>query len=476
MTLTTRLSLSFLAALAAVLVAFSATLYLLADRHLTRQLNDRLEAATNTLAAAAEVEPDGVEWEPHGRPMTLAPGAFGDELRWVITTDDGRVIDGSRQAGVNELLAEAERGFATGHRNPRRLDHDGQAWQVTRVRLAPDVPPHAPQKPGKHTALVLTVAVPLEPVHATLRTLAVALVSLTFGVLAVALVVSRAVCRRALAPVARMAAAARAMGAADLTDRLPDATAADELADLSRAFNGLLDRLGEAFARERRFAGEASHQLRTPLAALIGQVEVALRRDRDPEEYRRALGSVLDQAGRLRRVVESLLFLARSEADARLPGLERVDLATEVPMRLCVWAEHPRTADLTFEPVTEEVPAAIHPDLFGELLGALVDNALKYSEVGTPVVVRIGRDSHGVWLAVEDRGCGIAADEVPHLFRPFFRAEAARRRGVPGVGLGLAVAARIVAAFGGSIDVANGASCGIRVRVRLPRLPDDVSS
>ena len=471
MTLTTRLSLFFLGALAAVLVAFSAALYLLADRHLSRQLDDQLHAATRTLASAAEVEPEGVEWEPHSRPLALAPGAFGDKLRWTVATDDGRTIDRSPQAGADELLAEADKGFRSGHRNPRRIDHGGRAWQVTRVRLAPEVPPPDPLKPEKYAALVLTVAVPLDPVQGTLRTLAAALAGLTLAVLAVALVAGRAVCRRALAPVARMADAARAMGAADLTDRLPGATSADELADLARAFNGLLDRLGEAFERERRFAGEASHQLRTPLAALIGQVEVALRRDRQPDEYRRALGSVLDQAGRLRRVVEALLFLARSEADARLPGLERTDLAAWVPARLGAWADHPRAGDLTFEPLTDEVPAAIHPDLFGELLGALLDNALKYSAPGTPVAVRVGRDSQGVWVEVDDRGCGIAADEVPHLFRPFFRSEAARRLGVPGVGLGLAVAARVAAALGGSIAVESEVGRGTRVRVRLPAAP-----
>jgi signal transduction histidine kinase len=265
-----------------------------------------------------------------------------------------------------------------------------------------------------------------------------------------------------------MADTARSMGAADLTLRLPGSTAADELADLARAFNGLLERLAEAFERERRFAGEASHQLRTPLAALIGQVEVALRRDREPDEYRRALASVLDQAGRLRRVVEALLFLARSEADARLPGLERIDLAGWVPLRLRMWADDPRGADLVFEPPTAEVPATIHPDLFGELLDALIDNALKYSELGTPVTIRVGRDAQGVWMEVEDRGCGIAPDDLPHLFRPFFRSAVARKRGVAGVGLGLAVAARIAAALGGSIGVESEPGRGSRMKVRLP--------
>src|SRR5262249_38766848 len=278
--LTTRLSLFFLAALAVVLVAFSLTLYLLADVHLHRQLDDRLEAAARTLSSAAEVEPDGVEWEPGVRPLALSHGSFGDHLCWAVTTDEGRVIGRSKQPEAEELLAAA-RAAPGEYGRPHRLVHAGRAWRVIRLRLAPEPAPLPRQvRPEKLAALTLTVAVPLEPVQTTLRTLAAALTGLMLVVLVVALIAGRAVCRRAVAPVARMADAARSMGAADLHDRLPVPPSADELADLGTAFNGLLERLAEAFERERRFAGEASHQLRTPLAGLIGQVEVALRRDR----------------------------------------------------------------------------------------------------------------------------------------------------------------------------------------------------
>jgi heavy metal sensor kinase len=467
-TLTTRLSLFFLAALAAVLMTFSVALYLLADRHLHRQLDDRLTASAHTLASAAEVEPDGVEWESHNRPLAIAPGAFGEQLSWIVTDEAGQVIDRSTQPGVSELMAEADRGFHSGHRNPRRVNHAEHAWQVTRLRLEPDPPPTEPLRPGKHRALIVTAAVPLDPVHETLRTLAAALAGLTIAILAFALVASRAVCRRALAPVASMAGAARAMDVGDFTSRLPAPASSDELADLATAFNGLLDRLAAAFERERQFAGEASHQLRTPLAALIGQVEVALRRDREPTDYRRALAAVLDQAGRLRRVVEALLFLARSEADARLPGVERVDLAAWISAKLRTWHDHPRSGDLVFEPPSDEVVVRIHSDLFGELLDALLDNAFKYSEPDTPVALRIGRDPEGTWVEVADRGCGITPDDLPHLFRPFFRTDAARKQGVPGVGLGLAIAARIATVLGGSIRADSEPGRGSRFRVWLP--------
>ena len=389
---------------------------------------------------SARTESSG-SW-PRGR-TALAPGGFGDQLEWAVATDSGRIVDRSPQADLEALLTAADAAFRTGHRNPRRLDHAGRAWQIARVRVEPtassavkmDRPrPETPAQEVNYSALVLTVAVPLDPVLATLRTLAATLAVLTLVVLAAALLGARAVCRRALVPVSQMAVAARSMGAADLTSRLPTPSSADELADLGAAFNGLLDRLGEAFERERRFAGEASHQLRTPLAAVIGQVEVALRRERSPEEYRRVLDCVLSQAERLRRVSEALLFLARSEADAVLPGRERIELNAWIPERLRGWGDHPRAADLTFEPADEPIAVRVHSDLFGELLGVLLDNAFKYSRPGTPVGVRIGRTGANVWLVVEDRGDGIAADDRARLFRPFFRSESARRQGVAGGG------------------------------------------
>ena len=134
------------------------------------------------------------------------------------------------------------------------------------------------------------------------------------------------------------------MSAADLDRRLPLAGTGDELDDLSRAFNGLLDRVGESFERQRRFTGDASHQLRTPLTAMLGQAEVALRHDRDPAEYRRVLESVRGQAQHLRRIVEALLFLARADAEARRPELERIDLAAWAAEHLTTWAGHERAA------------------------------------------------------------------------------------------------------------------------------------
>jgi signal transduction histidine kinase len=271
-----------------------------------------------------------------------------------------------------------------------------------------------------------------------------------------------------------MAGAAGAMTAADLGRRLPDPGTGDELDELGRAFNALLERLHEAFVRlneayerQRRFAGDASHQLRTPLAALLGQVQIARRRDRSPEEYRRVLDLVQEEGARLHQIVETLLFLAQPERADLPTGV--VDLAAWVPDHLRRWSDHPRAPDLHAE-IAEDTPLGVraHPALLAQLLDNLLENACKYSDPGTPVAVRVWRERGSVALGVEDRGCGLTAEDLSHVFEPFFRAEQARRASRSGVGLGLAVARRITATFGGKLDVQSEPGVGSLFVVRLP--------
>jgi signal transduction histidine kinase len=464
-TLTARLLLFSLVTLGLVLGGFSAAVWLLARGYLHRQADDRLEAAANTLVAACEVGPEGVEWEPRERSLVVGAGPVGEPIAWLVQDDRGNLLDRSAGPGSDSLTTAS----ATRPADPGGWRGDG--WHVRRGRL--DAPPAAgptrPLEPGevRHPAVVVTVGTPLEPVSAALGRLAAVLAGLSIGVWVAALAGGRWVCRRALRPLTAMADAARAMPADGPGGRLPVGPATDELADLGRAFNDLLDRLGESHERQRRFAGEASHQLRTPLTALLGQVEVALRRDRPPEEYKRVLGAVRGQADRMRKLVEALLFLARADAEAGVPGCEPIDLAAWVPAHLRSWSDHPRAADLVLESSAGPVWAEAHPVLLGELLDNLIDNALKYSPPGTPVTLRSGAEVGAGWVEVEDRGCGISPDDRPGLFRPFFRSAHAHRLGVPGSGLGLAVAHRLATAFGGRLRAESEEGVGSRFRLEL---------
>src|SRR5262249_13857835 len=146
--------------------------------------------------------------------------------------------------------------------------------------------------PGRYPHLDFVAAVPTAPIHAGLLHMGGWLATITACLWLTAAVVGRWLCRRTLAPVTHMAAAARTPGPAAPGERLAVRPQRDELAALGLAFNAALDRMEEAFDRQKRFTGDASHQLRTPLTAMLGQVEVALRRDRDVSEYRDTLRSV----------------------------------------------------------------------------------------------------------------------------------------------------------------------------------------
>jgi signal transduction histidine kinase len=474
-TLTTRLSLFFLGTLALVLAGFSGALYLLAQSYLHRQADERLQAAVNTLTAVAEIDPDGVEWNPAARPMAFGPGTPAGEVVWVVSDDRGHVRDRSNLAATQGFLDEVAGRLRPAEPVTGQVDWRGEGWHVSQRWLRPGPVPGKPaSKPDpddepKYPALAITAGVPVGPIHATLRRVALTLGGAAACVWLLALAVGRAVCRRALRPVHRMAEAAREVDAADPDWRLPVPSTGDELADLSRSFNGLLDRLHEALSRQQRFTGDASHQLRTPLTALLGQLEVALRRERDADDYRRVLTSAHQQAAHLRQIVEALLFLARADAEARAPGGERVALETWLEEHLRLWSGHERAGDLRLVRDAGPPPhVQVQSALLGELVDILLDNACKYSPPGSPITVRLSRGPGEAVLEVADQGGGIAAEDLPHVCEPFFRSAEARRHGVAGVGLGLAIAKRLAEAFGGRLAVTSEAGQGSTFTVILP--------
>jgi signal transduction histidine kinase len=326
----------------------------------------------------------------------------------------------------------------------------------------------------RHARLTLTVGLSLGPASGTLSMLAIALGGLSVTTWLLAASVGWRLCRRALAPLTRMASTARAMTAADLGQRLPGLSTGDELEELSQAFNDLLGRLQQAFERQRRFTGDASHQLRTPLTALLGQVEVALRRERPDAEYRRVLELVERRAISLRQIIESLLFLARAESEAQVPELELVDLAAWITEQIRRWSGHPRGGDLSLEILEAPLWVRVHTPLLAQAVDNLLDNAFKYSAPGTPVTVRLEVDPGGVRIAVSDRGIGVAASETANLLEPFYRSPEARRRGLAGVGLGLSVAHRIVTSLGGKIEIQSVPDAGSAFTIVLPtdRIPE----
>ncbi len=472
LSLTTRLLVFFQGTLALVLAGFSVSLYLLAQSYLSHQVDERLASALATLDALVDRDELGLEWEAKDRRLALGENRAADQVRWLVRDDRARRAGASANVIGDDQLAEVLFTFGTDYAAPRDVGVDGKTWRFARRRLDDTKGGGQPLPNDRYQTLYLTTAASLEPMQTLLRNLAGTLVGLSLAVWVLAAGGGYLLCRRALGPVTRMATVARGINAAALDQRLPAPATGDELADLGGAFNDLLARLQESFERQRRFTGDASHQLRTPLAAMLGQVEVALRRPRPPEEYARVLGLVGQQAEHLRQIVEMLLFLARADAESKRPQLDRIDLTAWLRDHARTWSGHARAADLRVE-CPADVPLWVdaQPPLLGQLVDNVWDNACKYSEPGTPLVLRVAAGADGVCLSLEDCGCGVAADELPHVFEPFYRSP--RSLPTAGVGLGLAVVQRIAAALSGTATFQSEVGRGSIFRLCLPPAESD---
>jgi signal transduction histidine kinase len=484
MSITNRLSLFFLAALGLALVGFSVTLYALASRHLRQQTDHRLDAAMHTLVAAIEVHPGDVEWEPLERHVTLGDDPALDRVRWAVHDPAGRLVDcspnlavpGALDVGGGWLLRA--RRVRAGQFEPGPVEgRPDRSRGVLRDGFGDGQLPGETALPNDRTyqgdALVLTVAASLEPRRATLHLLALALAGVSSLIWLTAAVWGRWLCRRALAPIFEMAASARSIRRQPDTGAFLDVRPTrDELEDLGGAFNDVLAGLREALERQRRFTGDASHQLRTPLTAMLGQVDVALRKERSPAEYQRVLALLRRRGEQLQQIIKSLLFLARAEANAPLPETGVFDLGPWCRSWLESWRDHPRAADLDLRTCGRPAWVRTQPALLGQVLDNLLDNACKYSEPGTPILVSVeARDGESA-LTVADRGCGIEPDEQALVLEPFYRARHARWLGKPGLGLGLAVVGRLVAMMGGKVRLASTPGQGSEFSVVLPT-PED---
>jgi len=277
--------------------------------------------------------------------------------------------------------------------------------------------------------------------------------------------------RKSLAPVVAMSVQADHIGAANLRDRLDVRNQNDELGHLAQSFNHLLDRLERSFEQQRRFMADASHELRTPVAILRGEAEVALSQPaRVAEEYRESLMILQQEARRLAQIVEDLFTLTR--ADAGQYAIAPSNFYLEELVNDCVHSIRAlaltRRVTLAAEP-TEECPIVADEALLRRMLLNLLDNAIKYTPEGGRVAVSCRRQGSEYALAVSDTGGGIPAELQSRIFERFFRADKARSRSDydGGAGLGLAIARWVAEAHDGRLELSKSDADGSTFTVYL---------
>jgi two-component system OmpR family sensor kinase len=274
--------------------------------------------------------------------------------------------------------------------------------------------------------------------------------------------------RRALKPVDQMTQTVRRISSEHLQERLPETGTDDELDRLAGTLNAMLIRLEDSFRQVRQFSADASHELQTPLTILKGEIEVALRSTRTPQEYQQVLHSSLEEIDRISRLVGGLLLLARADAGVLRLDLQPVDLlelVTEVVARMRRLADEKSISLRSEFEASVSIPA--DKEHLQRLLLNLVDNAIKYTQPGGSITLSLKGAANHALIRVADTGIGLSPSEQEQIFTRFYRSAEAKSQG-GGAGLGLCIAQSIAAAHGGSIEVDSTPGQGSAFTVVLP--------
>lgn len=287
---------------------------------------------------------------------------------------------------------------------------------------------------------------------------------------ALALFVGRFLAYRSLQPIQALTSAANLIGAANLGERVPLAGTDDELDRLAGTLNEMLTRIDQYVRQLRQFTADASHELRTPLAALRGSAELALSRSRSADELRLVIEDNLERYDRLQRIAEDLLLLARLDAGENILHFERVQLDKAVVDIVDLY--RPVAEDRGLE-LRQENSEAIWINGDGgrvrQLIGNLIDNAVKYTPSPGRVTVSVSRENGVARLVVADTGGGISPDELLRVFDRFYRIDRSRSKNqADGSGLGLSICRSIAEAHHGSIELQSTPARGTLATVTLP--------
>ena len=266
-----------------------------------------------------------------------------------------------------------------------------------------------------------------------------------------------------------MAQRARKISAERLNERLTIQNAGDELGNLGLAFNETLARLEKSFEQLRRFTADASHELRTPLTAIRSVGEVALQNTGDTAYYRDIIGSMLEEANRLTRLVESLLTISRADAgqiQLQHTVVNVLELAKESATLLEVLAEE-KQQTITLQ---GDASVTISADrlILRQVLINLIDNAVKYSPAGGRIEVRVKTAGDEAQIEIQDSGPGIPAEHAEKVFQRFYRIDKARTHAEGGAGLGLSIVEWAVSVHGGRVELDSTPGSGCTFRLHFP--------
>lgn len=430
----------------ATIAVLGVALYMLLSQALLRRVDGMLDFEFQEAAERLD------QGEP-AEVMTESPAAFHETYFLRILDQNGRI-----EAQSPRWIGQAEPVRSVGPDDRTSRHSDVLLPGVGRCRMVA----------GSAKGRVIQIATSMHTYEEDLA----ALQGVLWAILPAGLVFSTLggywLAGRALAPVGGITEAARRISAANLGERIEVAHEDDELGRLATTLNAMLDRIDQAFVAARRFTADAAHELKTPLASLRAEAEVALIIPRSADEYREALRSVVEEAERLSRLAERLLLLSAEDAGVDLPRrFFRLDETIREAAGHASDAAHRARVALRLEEIPDMVVAGDR-DLLRQAFDNLIENALKYTPAGGSVRVHGRRDDHRAVIEVADTGLGIPAEALPRIFDRFYRLDASRSRRTGGTGLGLSIVRAVVERHGGTAEAESTPGKGSTFRVILP--------
>ena len=263
------------------------------------------------------------------------------------------------------------------------------------------------------------------------------------------------IARTSLSPLRRFHRLAASVGTQSLSQRVSSSGLPTELYELAQAFNSMLERIDDGYQRLQAFSGELAHEMRTPVATLMGRTQVGLSKTRTATELREVLEGNAEELERLTRLIADMLFIASAEHNGDILNCESVDLAHEAQQVADFLSLLAEERGLTLE-VSGAATVLGDRRLIQRALSNLVSNAIRHARADSQVELLVTFDEERAAVAVVNAGEGIALDHLPHIFERFYRVDSARARLDGGTGLGLAIVRSIMSAHGGQVSVQSG--------------------
>ncbi|MBP7528987.1 MAG: heavy metal sensor histidine kinase [Syntrophorhabdaceae bacterium] len=455
-----KLTLWYGGILALILVTFSSGVYIYFKNSLQKSIDTKIKSIAEVLASSMT--------ETHNQSL------FGNFERYLENAlgkkPKGKfiqIIDASGKIGarLNDLEAEAVPVSFVTLEKALKGEIVYETIETARPRLRMITMPIVEHK---KIISIVQVGSSLEEFEDTMKRLLIIMIISIITSISVTIVVGYFMAKKTMKPVDQIRRAAVNISSNNLDERIDIKGRKDELGRLAETFNAMISRLKDSFLRINQFSIDVSHELKTPLTILKGETELALRKERTNEEYKRSMQSNLEEIDRMSRIIDDLLLLSKAETKDIGMNLEKVDLRdllADVCMNMKLFGENKGVEIVVRE--LEDIRLVGDELKLRRMITNVVENAIKYGHRGGHVIVSSYKQNGFACVNVEDDGPGISPGDIKYIFDRFYRADRSRKR-ESGSGLGLSISKWIAEAHKGSIDVQSRPAAGSVFTIKLP--------